>query len=248
MTNFMTRRTIQGLCGLAALAAAGLPGAALADRIKHPTAVFSGLDKITGRIISFDAAIDETVQFGALQVTARICYTRPATEAPQTTTFIEVDDVGNGQAADYKRIFSGWMYAASPGLHGIEHPVYDIWLTDCKGGKDVIKDTPDVAEQTPEEPLREGPRGRQRAGQQPLPGQPGLPGQPSPVGQPLPGQPLPGQPAVVGGGGPIPPGSIPGQSLPPPVAAQPRQPSRAFFPVNPGAAPQRDITNSGSNR
>lgn len=260
MTIFKTRRTMTGIFGLAAMAAACLPGVAFADRIKHPTAVFSGLDKITGRIISFDAAIDETVQFGALQVTARVCYTRPATEAPQTTTFIEVDDVGNGQPADYKRIFSGWMYAASPGLHGVEHPVYDIWLTDCKGGKDIIKDAPDVAEQAPEEPLREGPRSRQRAGQQPLPGQPGapagqpIPGQPLP-GQPLPGQPLqplpgqpqPGQPAVARSGGPIPPGLIPGQSLPPPVAAQPRQPSRSFFPVNPGAVQQRDFTNS-SNR
>jgi hypothetical protein len=51
------------------------------QKIENSRAVFSGLDKITGRIISFDAAIGETVQFGALQVTARVCYTRPPTEA-----------------------------------------------------------------------------------------------------------------------------------------------------------------------
>lgn len=104
---------------------------AYADRIKHPVAVFSGLDKITGRTIAFEAAAGETVQFGSLQITERACYTRPATEAPQTVSFVEVDEVGPDKK--YKRIFSGWMFAASPGLHGIEHPIYDIWLTDCAG-------------------------------------------------------------------------------------------------------------------
>jgi hypothetical protein len=100
------------------------------QRLNNPTAVFSGLDKITGRIISFDVAIDETVQFGALQVTPRICYTRPPTETPQTTSFVEVDEVTlNGEV---RRIYGGWMFAASPGLSGVEHSVYDVWLTDCK--------------------------------------------------------------------------------------------------------------------
>ena len=76
--------------------AAGAP--ALADKIKHPTAVFSGLDKITGRIISFEAAIGETVQFGSLQITPRVCYSRPPTEAPQTDAFAEVDEVAEDTA------------------------------------------------------------------------------------------------------------------------------------------------------
>ena len=65
---------------------------AAADRISHPTAVFSGLDKITGRIISFEVATGETVQFGSLQITEKACYTRPATEAPQTTTVAQRRD------------------------------------------------------------------------------------------------------------------------------------------------------------
>ncbi len=117
---------------------------ASADKIKHPTAVFSGLDKITGRIISFEVATDETVQFGSLQITERVCYTRPPTEAPQTTTFIEVEEVD--ATGGYKKIFSGWMFASSPGLHAIEHPVYDIWLTDCKGGTEIIASPPDRAD------------------------------------------------------------------------------------------------------
>jgi len=129
--------------------AAALSGAASAEPIRHPTAAFAGLDKTTGRIINFDVAIDETVQFGSLNVTPRVCNTRPQTEAPQTTSFVEVDEIPPKQErlpkeridakepkAEAKRIFSGWMFAGSPGLHGVEHPVYDVWLIDCKGGKE----------------------------------------------------------------------------------------------------------------
>jgi hypothetical protein len=99
------------------------------QKIENQRAVFSGLDKITGRIISFDAAIGETVQFGALQVTARACNTRPPTEPTNTDAFVEVDEVT--LQGEIKRIFTGWMFAASPGLHAVEHPIYDVWLTDC---------------------------------------------------------------------------------------------------------------------
>nr|WP_244669161.1 DUF2155 domain-containing protein [Rhodobium orientis] len=103
---------------------------AQAEKISNPVAVFSGLDKITGRIISFDVYIDETVQFGALQVTPRVCYTRPLSEAPRTTTFVEIDEITLDNKV--RRIFTGWMFASSPGLHAVEHAVYDIWLTGCK--------------------------------------------------------------------------------------------------------------------
>jgi hypothetical protein len=122
--------------GLALAMTTAMVGSTFADRIRNPVAVFSGLDKITGRIITFEVNIDETVQFGSLQITPRICWTRPATEQPQTTSFVEVDEVGLSN--DYRRIFSGWMYASSPGLHGVEHAIYDVWVTDCKGGTTVI--------------------------------------------------------------------------------------------------------------
>ncbi len=102
-----------------------------ATKIVNKKASFSGLDKITGRIIIFDADIGETVQFGALRVKTDACYTRPATETTNTDAFVEVDEIT--LQGEVKRIFSGWMFAASPGLHGVEHPIYDIWLTDCKG-------------------------------------------------------------------------------------------------------------------
>jgi len=85
------------------------------------------------------------VQFGALQVTPRVCYTRPPTETPRTDAFVEVDEVT--LQGEVKRIFTGWMFAATPGLHAVEHPIYDVWLTNCKGGG-----PPPVAEAQPTPP------------------------------------------------------------------------------------------------
>ncbi|MEZ5800776.1 MAG: DUF2155 domain-containing protein, partial [Nitratireductor sp.] len=99
-------------------------------RIANTVAEFYGIDKITGRIITFDVYVDETVRFGALHVTPRVCYSRPATETPKTTAFIEVDEITLDR--QIRRIFTGWMFADSPGLNAIEHPVYDIWLKACK--------------------------------------------------------------------------------------------------------------------
>lgn len=118
---------------VAALALLPLPG--YADTIANPVAEFSGLDKITGRITRFDVYIDETVQFGALQITPRACYTRPPTETQRTSVFVEVDQVSLRRTV--QRVFTGWMFADSPALNAIDHAVYDIWLIDCKASSDV---------------------------------------------------------------------------------------------------------------
>lgn len=107
----------------------------MATTIGNPVAEFSGLDKITARITSFDVYMDETVQFGALQITPRACYTRPPTEVQRTSVFLEVDQVGLD--GTLKRIFNGWMFADSPALNAIDHAVYDIWLIDCKQSSNV---------------------------------------------------------------------------------------------------------------
>jgi hypothetical protein len=149
-----------------------------AQKIVNKKAVFSGLDKITGRIINFEADIGETVQFGALRVKTDACYTRPATEATNTDAFVEVDEIT--LQGEVKRIFSGWMFAASPGLHGVEHPIYDIWLTDCKAPEATVATTqPDPPKPPPQKraPPRQQPRPPSAAQQvQPVPGQPAFPG------------------------------------------------------------------------
>jgi hypothetical protein len=145
-----------------------------AQKILNKKASFSGLDKITGRIINFDEEIGETVQFGALRVKTDACYTRPATEAANTDAFVEVDEIT--LQGEVKRIFSGWMFAASPGLHGVEHPIYDIWLTDCKGPETtVVTAQPDPQKQAapPSQPgtQKRAPAPRQAAPRPPPPQQ-----------------------------------------------------------------------------
>jgi hypothetical protein len=117
-----------GLAFLVGFFSAILP--AQAERIKNPIALFSGLDKITGVTTNFEIKVGEESKFGSFFVKPFVCYSRPITEQPQTAGFVEVDV----QEADGKRnrLFSGWMFAESPGLSGVEHPIFDVWLTGCK--------------------------------------------------------------------------------------------------------------------
>jgi hypothetical protein len=192
---------VAGACLAAALVCC-VAGPASADKIKNPTAVFAGLDKITGRIISFEVTVDETVQFGALQLTPRVCYTRPPTEPENTTAFVEVDEVTFSN--EYRRIFGGWIFASSPGLHAIEHPIYDVWLTGCKGGNAVIAEPVDPDKV---DPLKANPDPNAKTAQKKPP---------VPAGAPLPGSPD---------------GQI-GVAAPQGVPVAPRQPSQRFFPTN----------------
>jgi hypothetical protein len=103
---------------------------ARAERIANPIAVLAGLDKITGITTTFEVPIGEQRQFGGLIVKPNVCYTRPLTEEPKTSSFVEVDQVLPDNSR--QRLFSGWMFAESPGLSGVEHAIYDVWLTGCR--------------------------------------------------------------------------------------------------------------------
>ncbi|MFC0011977.1 DUF2155 domain-containing protein [Devosia nitrariae] len=107
-----------------------------AQPLANPVAVFAGLDKITARITQFDVYIDETVLFGALEITPRACYNRPANETLQrTSAFIEVDQ--RSLSGTTQRIFTGWVFADSPALNAVDHAVYDVWLVECKTSTNV---------------------------------------------------------------------------------------------------------------
>ncbi len=123
------RRWAATLAGVLVFSATAMDIARAAPQ-ENQIAVFAGLDKITGTITRLEIPINETRIFGALEVTPRVCYTRPPTEPPQTTTFVEVDELRHDGAP--RRIFTGWMFASSPGLHGVDHAIYDVWLTACK--------------------------------------------------------------------------------------------------------------------
>ena len=127
------------------VAVSGVSHAQTADpvlRNAHSVALFAGLDKITGELHEFYVFIDETVQFGALQLTPRVCYDRPPSEPERTTVFLEVDELTLDRRI--RRIFTGWMIAESPGLNAIDHPVYDVWLTGCS---DTAPETPSAGQQ-----------------------------------------------------------------------------------------------------
>lgn len=119
-----------------ALAALAASVPAQAQPIAHPVATFAGLDKITGRITRFDVYIDETVLFGALEITPRACYQRPASDTLQrTSAFLEVNQMSLDGTSE--RIFTGWMFADSPALNAVDHAVYDVWLIECKTSTNV---------------------------------------------------------------------------------------------------------------
>jgi hypothetical protein len=133
----MARRPFlqSNLVALAVSACVAVP-CARADRIDNKVAVFSALDKVTATIKTLTVPLNETREFGALKVTPRVCYSRPPTEQPKTTSFVEVQEVQlDGQE---KKIFSGWMFAESPGLNAVEHPVFDVWLTGCEEPKNPV--------------------------------------------------------------------------------------------------------------
>jgi len=91
--------------------------------------VMTGLDKITGRPTRIVARLNQPVEFATLTITARYCYSTPPSETPETSAFLQIDDHRPDQPE--RRVFSGWMYASSPGLNGLQHPLYDVWVISC---------------------------------------------------------------------------------------------------------------------
>ena len=119
---------------------------AQAERIKNPIAVFAGLDKITGITTTFEIPIGEERRFGGLVVKPDTCLSSPITEEPKTTSFVQVDQIESDESR--KTIFSGWMFAESPGLNAVEHAIYDVWLTGCRDPNappPVVETSPDLS-------------------------------------------------------------------------------------------------------
>jgi len=94
------------------------------------TAVLQALDKVTARITKLEVGVGEGIRFGTLLITLRTCNKRPPEEPPEVTAFLEIIDDKPGDAP--VELFSGWMFASSPALSAVEHPVYDVWVIDCK--------------------------------------------------------------------------------------------------------------------
>jgi len=131
--------------GILMASSLGMPAVLHSEPVGQ-TAVYTGLNKITARISRLEATVGTRIQFGTLEVLTHSCNKRPPEETPETTAFVEVFNIGKTLADELQetsatdsslpnepeRIFSGWMFASSPGLNAVEHPVYDVWLIDCK--------------------------------------------------------------------------------------------------------------------
>ncbi len=104
----------------------GLPAVAAS----YEVAVLQGMDKVTARVSTIEAPVGEVVKFGTLEIIARHCDKRPPEETPESASFLDIWEVRQGEAA--VSLFRGWMYASSPALSALEHPVYDVWVLDCR--------------------------------------------------------------------------------------------------------------------
>jgi hypothetical protein len=117
-----------GLVLAALLALWGQPGVAASS--PADTVILQGLDKITARVTTIEAPVGKPVTFGSLSITARHCDKNSPEETPEAAAFLEIVDAKPGEAP--VKLFSGWMFASSPAVSALEHPVYDVWVIDCK--------------------------------------------------------------------------------------------------------------------
>ncbi len=131
----------------AAFGAALLLATSPAHAIQMEEAVLQGLDKITARISTIKVAVGETVNFGSLQITLRACDKKPPEETPESAAFLQIVEQKQGEQPVTR--FSGWMFASSPALSAMEHPVYDLWVLDCENKGEAQPEQAPTPEQPP---------------------------------------------------------------------------------------------------
>jgi hypothetical protein len=115
---------------------------AAADNIPAPTApadddvrpapntiILQGLNKVTGHISRLEAPIGTVMRFGNLEIIGRRCWQSPQDEQPENAGLMEIWELKPGES--HERIFLGWIFSSSPGLSGLEHPVYDVTMIEC---------------------------------------------------------------------------------------------------------------------
>jgi hypothetical protein len=100
-----------------------------AAALEGTAVLLQGLDKVTARVTTIEAELNQPVRFGTLEIVARRCFKRPPEESPESAAFLEIREVREGEPP--QQLFVGWMFASSPALAALEHPVYDVWVKDC---------------------------------------------------------------------------------------------------------------------
>jgi hypothetical protein len=98
--------------------------------LAREVAVLRWLDKVTARVDTVEIPVNQTVRVQTLEIIVRACLERPPEDPPESAAFLDVWEVKPGEPAD--EVFRGWMFASSPALSAMEHPVYDLWVLDCR--------------------------------------------------------------------------------------------------------------------
>lgn len=128
--SFKILNGVVALALFSAVWAGSSRSASAVEHIKNKVAVFAALNKVTARISTLEIPLGSEQKFGALTIIPKVCNTRPPTEPPSSASFIVVKE--KKFDGSQHRLFSGWVFAENPGIHAVEHPVYDVWLTNCK--------------------------------------------------------------------------------------------------------------------
>jgi hypothetical protein len=116
-----------------------VPAAPIAPikRARYDIAILQALDKVTAETVRFEAAVGKPIRYKSLVFTVKACERSTDDEAiPDAIAYLTIDSqpkAAPGKPTPAPRqAFRGWMYASSPGLHPLEHPVYDAWLITCR--------------------------------------------------------------------------------------------------------------------
>lgn len=99
------------------------------EMIEYPRVRLQSLDKATARTMTFDAKVGNTLKFGPLYIRVKTCKKTSPVDEPESAAFLQVWEVDKNDKAEW--VFSGWMFASSPGLSPMDHPIYDVWVLDC---------------------------------------------------------------------------------------------------------------------
>ncbi len=125
MNNFLTACLF--IAGLLLVPAAAHAATPMKD---FPVVRMQSLDKVTARTETFEAKVGTTIQFGPLFIRIQSCRKTDPIDKPESAAFIQVWEVPP-ETGKSEWVFSGWMFASSPALSAMDHPVYDVWVLDC---------------------------------------------------------------------------------------------------------------------
>jgi len=137
------------LISLIALCILTIEGVSAREMTDYPIVKLQSLDKATANTQTFEARVGTTIKYGPLYIRTQACRKAPPIEQPESAAFLQIWEVTPKDEA--KWVFSGWMFASSPAISSMDHPIYDVWVLDCLEDTDNEAETVDDAAEGAEE-------------------------------------------------------------------------------------------------